>query len=46
MVATGRDDRLEDAGVDAVVEKRMGGATIASAVESAVKVRSGAPSAP
>ncbi|HSN15776.1 MAG TPA: response regulator, partial [Anaeromyxobacteraceae bacterium] len=51
VVARGRDDpfarrRLEDAGVDAVVEKRMGGAAIASAVESAVKVRSGAPSVP
>jgi CheY-like chemotaxis protein len=49
VVATGTDDpfarsRLEATGVDAVIEKRLGGGTIASAVESAVKARSGAPS--
>jgi CheY-like chemotaxis protein len=51
VVATGRDDpfarsRLEATGVDAVIEKRMGGAMIASAVDSAVKARSGASSLP
>lgn len=49
VVATGTDDpfarsRLEATGVDAVVEKRAGAAGIASAVESAVRARSGAPS--
>jgi CheY-like chemotaxis protein len=49
VVATGLDDpfaksRLEATGVDAVVEKRVGAAGIASAVDSAVKARSLAPS--
>jgi two-component system, chemotaxis family, chemotaxis protein CheY len=51
VVATGGDDpfarsRLEATGVDAIVEKRLGGDTIASAVDSAVKARSAAPSFP
>ncbi|HEY6002943.1 MAG TPA: response regulator [Anaeromyxobacter sp.] len=51
VVATGTDDpfarsRLEATGVDAIVEKRLGGAGIASAVDSAVKARSSAPSVP